>query len=37
MTSKAENTFKYKYDQQYGQSNQNNRISNTIKAIKVIQ
>ena len=36
--SKIENTFKYKYNQQYGQSNQSNTIksniiNNTAKAI----
>ena len=28
---KAENTSKHKYDQQYGQSNQSDLTSNTIK------
>ena len=28
---KAENTFKHEYDQRYGQSNQNNMTSDTIR------
>ena len=37
MISKVKNTFEHKYDQQYGQSNQNNMISNMVRVFKMIQ
>ena len=37
MIPKTKDTSKHKYNKQYGQTNQNNITSNTVKATKVIQ